>query len=163
MNSKKARISLREKTATKSQRARASGAFRGFLETWNSCHFERACSKSSSRGSGENVPPPSWTLPRTLASLKNIKCLENQWKLIFGSLCNSHAVQESTLGKLLFAGTPQIRQLLNRAFGPSQNVFHHSLGICHTEVAKQRHVPSGFVKTSTTAVIFDSVIRTDLV
>ena len=40
--------------------------------------------------------------------------------------------------------------------------FRHSLGACHTEAARHRHVPGGFVKTSATVAMFDSAIRTDL-
>ena len=59
-------------------------------------------------------------------------------------------------------GTPQTGRLLNGAFGPPRNSIRHSLGVCHTDNAKHRHVPGGFVKTSTTIAIFNSAIRTDL-
>ena len=38
----------------------------------------------------------------------------------------------------------------------------HSLGVCHTDIARHRHVLGGFVKTATTIALFDSAIRTDL-
>ena len=59
-------------------------------------------------------------------------------------------------------GTPQTGRLLNGAFGPSRNSIRHNLGVCHTDIARHRHVLGGFVKTSTTIALFDSAIRTDL-
>ena len=38
-------------------------------------------------------------------------------------------------------GTPQTGRLLKGAFGPSQNFIRHSLGACHTQGVRHRHLP----------------------
>ena len=43
---------------------------------------------------------------------------------------------------------PQRGRLLNGALGLSRKFIRHDLGVCHAEAARQKHAPSGFVKTS---------------
>ena len=54
------------------------------------------------------------------------------------------------------------RAFVKRAFGLSQNLICHNLGVCHAQAARHRHIPGALVKASATLKNRDSAIRTDL-